>query len=197
MRRLYELQARAFEAAGRPIAQHRAQAEAYFRRGNLAAAVDQLEIAVKQTRGSDFYELSIAESRLRELRPPRERTRRREGAQDHLMGRALAVLALLACGIPLPALAQTPAAELFVRADKGHCIACHQLPPGSGPQTRADLGPRLEGTRMRELGKPALRDVIVDPTRANPDTVMPPYGRHRLLEPAEIDRLVEYLHALP
>ncbi|HEX7606212.1 MAG TPA: hypothetical protein VF348_05850, partial [Usitatibacter sp.] len=66
--RMYELQSRAFEAAKRPIAQHRAQAEAYFRRGNLAAAVDQLEIAVKQTRGSDFYELSIAESRLRDLR---------------------------------------------------------------------------------------------------------------------------------
>ncbi len=66
--RMYELQSRAFEAVKRPIAQHRAQAEAYFRRGNLAAAVDQLEIAVKQTRGSDFYELSIAESRLRDLR---------------------------------------------------------------------------------------------------------------------------------
>jgi predicted Zn-dependent protease len=66
--RMHELQARAFEAAKRPIAQHRAQAEAYFRRGDLAAAVDQLEMAVKLTRGSDFYELSIAESRLRELR---------------------------------------------------------------------------------------------------------------------------------
>jgi L-cysteine S-thiosulfotransferase len=50
---------------------------------------------------------------------------------------------------------------------------------------------------MREIGKRALREIIVDPTLANPDTVMPPYGRHRLLEPAEIDRLVEYLHALP
>ena len=65
---LYELQARAYEASGRRIAQHRAQGEAYFRKGNLAAAVDQLELAVKQTRGSDFYELSIAESRLRDLR---------------------------------------------------------------------------------------------------------------------------------
>jgi beta-barrel assembly-enhancing protease len=65
---LYELQARAFETVKRPIAQHRAQAEAYFRRGSLSAAVDQLEIAVKQTRGSNFYELSIAESRLRDLR---------------------------------------------------------------------------------------------------------------------------------
>jgi beta-barrel assembly-enhancing protease len=65
--RLYELQARAFAASGQRIAQHRAQAEAYYRRGNLAAAVDQLEIAVK-TKSDSFYELSSAESRLRELR---------------------------------------------------------------------------------------------------------------------------------
>ncbi|HUQ27130.1 MAG TPA: M48 family metalloprotease [Usitatibacter sp.] len=78
--RLYELQARAMEASGRAIGQHRAQAEAYFRRGNLAAAVDQLEIAVKQVRGSDFYELSIAESRLRELRVQLENERAAEKA---------------------------------------------------------------------------------------------------------------------
>jgi predicted Zn-dependent protease len=77
--RLYELQARAFEAAGQPVAQHRAQAEAYFRRGNLAAAVDQLEIAVKQ-RGGNFYELSITESRLRELRTQLENERAAEKA---------------------------------------------------------------------------------------------------------------------
>lgn len=65
--RLYELQARAFEATGRSISQHRSQAEALVRRGNLAAAVEQLEIAVKQ-KGGDFYETSSAESRLRELR---------------------------------------------------------------------------------------------------------------------------------
>jgi beta-barrel assembly-enhancing protease len=64
---LYEIQARAFEASGRRIARHRAQAEAYYRRGNLSAAVDQLEIAVRDRR-SDFYEISSAESRLRELR---------------------------------------------------------------------------------------------------------------------------------
>jgi predicted Zn-dependent protease len=78
--KLYELQARAMEASGRRIGQHRAQAEAYYRRGNLAAAVDQLEIAVKQVRGSDFYELSIAESRLRELRIQLENERAAEKA---------------------------------------------------------------------------------------------------------------------
>ena len=77
---LYELQARAYDREGRPVAQHRAQAEAYYRKGNLAAAVDQLEIALKQPRGSDFYELSIAESRLRELRAQLEIERAAEKA---------------------------------------------------------------------------------------------------------------------
>ena len=106
----------------------------------------------------------------------------------------------VAC-LAAPALATAqPAPDalaLFTRVDKGRCIACHQLPDGTGPATRANLGPRLEGERMRTLGRAKLRDVIDDPMRANPDTVMPPYGRHRLLDAAEIDKLVEFLHALP
>jgi L-cysteine S-thiosulfotransferase len=114
------------------------------------------------------------------------------------MPRAALIFAALALGAAHQAVAQhSPAPDTFVRADKGHCIACHQLPEGSGPATRADLGPRLEGARMRSLGKAALRDLITDPMPANPDTVMPPFGRHRILEPAEIDALVEFLHALP
>jgi hypothetical protein len=50
---------------------------------------------------------------------------------------------------------------------------------------------------MRALGRDALRALIHDPTRANAATVMTPYGRHRILDNAEIDRLVDYLHALP
>ncbi|HUP31312.1 MAG TPA: c-type cytochrome [Usitatibacter sp.] len=98
----------------------------------------------------------------------------------------------------MPALAQQPAAlVLFTRADKGGCLACHQLPDNVGPATRSDVGPRLAGDRMRALGKAGIREVLADPLRANPNTVMPPYGRHRLLEPDEIERLVEFLHALP
>ena len=111
------------------------------------------------------------------------------------------VLALFAATIAIaavPAAAQAVAPPpAFVQRDKGHCLACHQVPEGAGPASRADLGPRLEGARMRELGRSRLRDVIADPTAANPNTVMPPYGKHRILEPQEIDRVVEYLHALP
>jgi len=110
----------------------------------------------------------------------------------------LVVLAALAAAAGLPCGAQIPpVADLFIRPEKGHCIACHQVPEGAGPRTSADLGPRLEGTRMRSLGKSAIRDIISDPMRANPATLMPPFGRHRLLDPAEIDRLVDYLNSLP
>jgi sulfur-oxidizing protein SoxX len=109
-----------------------------------------------------------------------------------------AAIAALACALSLPAAAQPlGGAELFARPEKGHCIACHELPAGAGPATRSDLGPKLEGARMRELGRARLRELIVDPTRANPDTVMPPFGRHRILDDAEIGRLVDYLYALP
>lgn len=108
------------------------------------------------------------------------------------LGLALAAL----CG-PAQAQVALPVPETFVRADKGHCIACHRLPQGVGQATRSDLGPALEGTRMRALGKAKLREVIADPGAANPLTVMPPFGRHRILDAGEIDRLVEFLHALP
>ncbi|WP_333839144.1 M48 family metalloprotease [Pelomicrobium sp.] len=64
--RLYRLQAEAHGARGEPLAAHRAQAEAYVREGDLSGAVQQLELAARS--GGDFYQLSIVEARLRELR---------------------------------------------------------------------------------------------------------------------------------
>jgi predicted Zn-dependent protease len=65
--RLYRLQAQAYAAQGNHLQQHRAQGEAYFRNGQLAAAVEQMQIALKTGEG-DFYQLSAIEARLRELR---------------------------------------------------------------------------------------------------------------------------------
>jgi predicted Zn-dependent protease len=73
--RLYLLQARAYAALGRPLAQHRAQAEAYARQGNYGAAVEQLQIGLKSGDG-DFYQLSSGEARLRELRKLDEEQRK-------------------------------------------------------------------------------------------------------------------------
>jgi len=73
--RLYLLQARAYAALNKQLAQHRAQAEAYVRMGNLTAAVEQLRIGLKSGDG-DFYQMSSAESRLKELRRIEEEMRR-------------------------------------------------------------------------------------------------------------------------
>ncbi len=73
--RLYLLQARSNAALNRRLGQHRAQAEAYVRLGNVTAAVEQLQIGLKSGDG-DFYQLSSAEARLRELRRLDEELRR-------------------------------------------------------------------------------------------------------------------------
>lgn len=65
--RLYALQARCYAALGKRLQQHQAQAESYVRQGNIPAAIEQLQIALKSGDG-DFYQLSTAEARLRELR---------------------------------------------------------------------------------------------------------------------------------
>ena len=64
--RLYELQARCYAAIDKKQEEHHALAYTYALRGNLHGAIEQLELA-KQT-GSNYYELSIIESELKEFR---------------------------------------------------------------------------------------------------------------------------------
>ena len=64
--RLYELQSRGYTAMGNRLQQHRAQAEAYVLRGNLTAAIEQLQLAQRAGDG-DFYQKSSVEARLKEL----------------------------------------------------------------------------------------------------------------------------------
>jgi predicted Zn-dependent protease len=64
---LHLLAARAFAALNKQTMAHRHQAEYYAWQGNLPAAVIQFELAVKAGDG-DFYQVSVAESRLRATR---------------------------------------------------------------------------------------------------------------------------------
>jgi predicted Zn-dependent protease len=64
---IHERLARAYEGFGRIASRHRAQAEAYLLRGQLPAAIDQLELA-QRAGAADFVEQSIIDARLRELR---------------------------------------------------------------------------------------------------------------------------------
>ncbi len=49
------------------LQQYRAQAEAYVLIGSIPAAIEQLQIGLKSGDG-DYYQLSSAEARLRQLR---------------------------------------------------------------------------------------------------------------------------------
>jgi len=65
--KMHFLQAKTYAMLGKRLQQHRAQAEAYALLGQMAAAVEQLELAQKSGDGN-FYEYSQVDSRLRELK---------------------------------------------------------------------------------------------------------------------------------
>ena len=65
--KLHEARAKAYAGLGKRLLQHQAQAEFYILQGSLPAAIEQLQFA--QTSGEgDFYELSVVDARLKELR---------------------------------------------------------------------------------------------------------------------------------
>ena len=64
---IYELQSQAYTQQGLNMQRHQAQGEAYFRSYNLPAAIEQMELALKYGNG-DFYQMSIVEARLKQLR---------------------------------------------------------------------------------------------------------------------------------
>ncbi len=76
---------------------------------------------------------------------------------------------------------------------RGNCIACHYLPGGQSP---GNIGPALVGIQGRYASKGQLTEQIYDATVANPDSIMPPFGRHRILSGRELADVVEYIWSL-
>lgn len=76
---------------------------------------------------------------------------------------------------------------------KGNCLACHMIEGGDMP---GNVGPPLVAMKARFPDKAKLRAQIWDSTKNNPNTMMPPFGRHAILTEAEIDKVVEYIHSL-
>ncbi len=76
---------------------------------------------------------------------------------------------------------------------KGNCLACHQIEGGDLP---GNIGPPLVAMQTRFPDKAKLRSQIWDSTRNNPNSMMPPFGRHEILTEAEIDKVVEFVYSL-
>jgi sulfur-oxidizing protein SoxX len=95
-----------------------------------------------------------------------------------------------------PAGAQSAAADgqkLAFDRGKGNCLSCHAIKGGEFPGT---IGPALKDIKSKYPDRGELVAILTDETRRNPQTVMPPFGRNRLLTEREIDAIVDFLQTL-
>jgi sulfur-oxidizing protein SoxX len=83
--------------------------------------------------------------------------------------------------------------ELAFDRKLGNCLACHMIAGGSQP---GNIGPPLVAMKARYPDAAKLRAQIYDATVANPNTMMPPFGRHNMLSADQIDKITAFIHSL-
>ena len=66
--------------------------------------------------------------------------------------------------------------EAAVNTRLGNCLACHAVTALKTEPSHGNVGPSLDGVASR-LTVAQIRLRIVDPTKLNPDTMMPPFYR--------------------
>jgi sulfur-oxidizing protein SoxX len=91
--------------------------------------------------------------------------------------------------------AQSGAAEgerLAFDRGRGNCLTCHDIKGGDLPGT---IGPELKDLKSR-YDRGELVAIVSDETKRNPLTVMPPFGRNRILTEQEINAIVDFLQTL-
>ena len=110
-------------------------------------------------------------------------------------GLVLTSLLILLTGMSEVVLADSLAngKALVMEKSKGNCLACHVIADGKQP---GNIGPPLVAMKARFPDADSLRKQIWDATISNPDTRMPPFGRHGILSSKEIDLIVQYLYTL-
>lgn len=75
---------------------------------------------------------------------------------------------------------------------KGNCLSCHLIIGGEMP---GNIGPPLMMMKVR-FTEERLRSQIYDATKVNPNSLMPPFGKHHILSKDEIDKVVKYIRTL-
>ncbi|MBL3529102.1 MAG: sulfur oxidation c-type cytochrome SoxX [gamma proteobacterium endosymbiont of Lamellibrachia anaximandri] len=83
--------------------------------------------------------------------------------------------------------------KLAFSRKKGNCLACHAI---AGGQAAGNIAPPLGAMQSRFKNKAELKAQIMDATVKNPESSMPPFGRHKILSGAEIDKVVEFVWSL-
>ena len=78
----------------------------------------------------------------------------------------------------------------------GNCLACHAIPAEPKAESPGNIGPPLVNIKERYPDRAKLRAQIWDATVANPNSVMPPFGRNKILTEQEIDLVTDYIQGL-
>lgn len=75
----------------------------------------------------------------------------------------------------------------------GNCSACHAI-PADEKLVAGDIGPPMIGMKARFATIDKLKAAIADQKKFAPDTIMPPFGRNKLLTPEQIDVIAQYIY---
>jgi sulfur-oxidizing protein SoxX len=78
----------------------------------------------------------------------------------------------------------------------GNCLACHAMPNQPDAEMPGNIAPPLISMKLRYPDKAKLRAQIWDPMVANPQTSMPPFGKHKVLTEEEIDKVTDFVYSL-
>jgi sulfur-oxidizing protein SoxX len=105
---------------------------------------------------------------------------------------AVATLAVLFV-MPLEAGAKEMSGkDLAFNRKLGNCLACHMIVGGGQP---GNIAPPLVAMKAR-FTRDELRAQIWDATAKNPNSMMPPFGKHKALTEGQIDKITDYIHTL-
>lgn len=83
--------------------------------------------------------------------------------------------------------------EIAFDRSKGNCLACHAIEDGDMP---GNIGPPLIVMKARFPDRDALKAQLWDATVKNPISIMPPFGKHEILNDTEIEKILDYLYTL-
>jgi L-cysteine S-thiosulfotransferase len=129
-----------------------------------------------------------------------ERDHRHDASDDALTALSrkpvLFVLLSIVAGLASPVRAQSTVADgqkLAFDRGKGNCLTCHVIKGGDLPGT---IGPELKDIKAKYPDRNELAAIIFDEPKRNPQSMMPPFGRNRILTEQEISAIVDFLQTL-
>ena len=119
----------------------------------------------------------------------------------HLIKTSVSIAALVGClGMTAPITASAADAAAIEKGKKiafdrkkGNCLACHQIEGGS---LAGNIGPPLVAMKARFPDYDKMKAQIADARVNNPNTIMIPFGPHKVLSAEEIELVSQFIYTL-